>query len=513
MLVLPSLLLAAASLSPLAAGAPSTSVSPSLRSSVSQLSPSARRELAQTIAVHLFARDATDQVDSSVLHDEVVLFLQDLEAQGAKTKLNSFSSPPGSSPKPSLTESDMERRLFGLGEDNNDNEGVLTGYAPAKVACPSGQSFIRVARVSLPSRVAPHGSSLRLRLHTRGRSRLELTSSPTPHSSSCILPPTEHLLGRISTCSDPSEPVSVPHLPRRTQPHPGGPQPEPERVLADVGGAECSDGFLRRRVQGYDLGWRSALGDGLAERGGCRCRDWRDRGDHQLLCWSEVSRLFPWLCLFLHAIAYTDTLSHSLSFTSFPLTSGGSWLLGSYYANSNRSIPDLASNIWNLSSNLVVPDVSGFLGTTSYFADLVKEVAEKNQQNFSTQITDYWSLALSAHLFPAQYGPQQTPNLTLSALKGLRAEDVPYPIVIAVEREEDTIVVSENATVWEFSYDEFGTWGFGGGGGGEDSKIVGAFTKMEYMGTTLENGEPSAEGDDKCIVGFDNLGFVVGTSS
>lgn len=90
---------------------------------------------------------------------------------------------------------------------------------------------------------------------------------------------------------------------------------------------------------------------------------------------------------------------------------------------------------------------------------------------------------------------------------------MPYPIVIAVEREEDTIVVSENATVWEFSYDEFGTWGFGGGGGGEDSKIVGAFTKMEYMGTTLENGEPSAEGDDKCIVGFDNLGFVVGTSS
>ena len=116
-------------------------------------------------------------------------------------------------------------------------------------------------------------------------------------------------------------------------------------------------------------------------------------------------------------------------------------------------------------------------------------------------------------MFPEQYGPQQTPNLTLSALKGLRDQDVPFPIVIAVEREEGTIVVSDNATVWEFTYDEFGTWGFGGGGGGSDSQLIGAFTPMEYFGTTLSNGQPSDSQDDKCFVGFDNLGFVVGTSS
>jgi hypothetical protein len=49
-------------------------------------------------------------------------------------------------------------------------------------------------------------------------------------------------------------------------------------------------------------------------------------------------------------------------------------------------------------------------------------------------------LALSDHLFPAQYGPTETPNLTMSDLKGVNPEDVPYPIIIAAEREEGEIV-------------------------------------------------------------------------
>lgn len=170
-------------------------------------------------------------------------------------------------------------------------------------------------------------------------------------------------------------------------------------------------------------------------------------------------------------------------------------------ANQNRTVPDLAQNVWNLSDNLIIPDISGFLGTTKYFADLVTEVASKGAEGFATQIvsfplsppswtsylgsepvpnafyfdqTDYWGLALSARefspartrrrsfrfsllllpssdLFPNQYGPQETPNLTLSALAGLPAENVPYPIIVAAEREPNAIVVSTNATLWEFT--------------------------------------------------------------
>lgn len=54
-------------------------------------------------------------------------------------------------------------------------------------------------------------------------------------------------------------------------------------------------------------------------------------------------------------------------------------------------------------------------------------------------------------------------------------------IIVAAEREPDTIVVSTNATLWEFTQNEFGTWGFGGGAGGNESNIVGAFTLTKYL--------------------------------
>lgn len=49
--------------------------------------------------------------------------------------------------------------------------------------------------------------------------------------------------------------------------------------------------------------------------------------------------------------------------------------------------------VWNTASNLVVPSND----TVRFYADLVSEVAGKEAAGFSTQITDYWSLALSDH--------------------------------------------------------------------------------------------------------------------
>jgi hypothetical protein len=105
--------------------------------------------------------------------------------------------------------------------------------------------------------------------------------------------------------------------------------------------------------------------------------------------------------------------------------SGGSWLIGSYLANNNASIPYLASNLWNLSSNLVVPS-DGFFGTyvsfshlsslrclpdcdaddryfcllysIGYFTDLVSEVKTKKDEGFATQITGSSCLLLPLNI-------------------------------------------------------------------------------------------------------------------
>jgi Lysophospholipase catalytic domain len=60
---------------------------------------------------------------------------------------------------------------------------------------------------------------------------------------------------------------------------------------------------------------------------------------------------------------------------------------------------------------------------------------------------------------------------------------------------------NSNATTYEFTPYEFGSW----------DKDISAFTSTEYLGSFLLNGDPAH--DSSCIENFDNLGFVLGTSS
>jgi lysophospholipase len=83
---------------------------------------------------------------------------------------------------------------------------------------------------------------------------------------------------------------------------------------------------------------------------------------------------------------------------------------------------------------------------------------------------------------------------------------LPYPIIVAAEREPGEIIIAENATMWEFNLGEFGTWAWG-----SDKKTMGAFTSIEYLGTGLDGGKPVDS--NTCWSGYDNVGFVVATSA
>lgn len=49
--------------------------------------------------------------------------------------------------------------------------------------------------------------------------------------------------------------------------------------------------------------------------------------------------------------------------------------------------------MWNIDSNLVVPADNKL----TFYYDLISEVGDKADKGFSTQITDYWGLALTDH--------------------------------------------------------------------------------------------------------------------
>lgn len=130
------------------------------------------------------------------------------------------------------------------------------------------------------------------------------------------------------------------------------------------------------------------------------------------------------------------------------------------------------------------------------------------KQNFPTQITDYWGLALGNHLLPEQYHLTNNPNLTWAQLYAnsskLQNGELPFPIIIAAERENGTTSVMENATIWEFTPFEFGSWAVGEA----TNKSWGYFTPIEYMGSNFTNGKAT-----ECWKGFDQVSFVAGTSA
>ncbi|KAJ9104240.1 hypothetical protein QFC19_004057 [Naganishia cerealis] len=148
--------------------------------------------------------------------------------------------------------------------------------------------------------------------------------------------------------------------------------------------------------------------------------------------------------------------------------SGGSWAVGTFFANNGENPDQLAQNVWNIDSNLVVPSDNKL----NFYYDLVSEVGDKADKGFPTQITDYWGLALTDHL----------------------------------EREPGELLIPLNSTVYEFTLAEFGSWVWG-----SDRKDQGGFTSLKYLGTSLNNGQPTS--DTACVKGFDNAGFVAGTSS
>jgi len=75
------------------------------------------------------------------------------------------------------------------------------------------------------------------------------------------------------------------------------------------------------------------------------------------------------------------------------------------------------------------------------------------------------------------------------------------PIFVADGRNPDELVIDGNATVYEINPWELGTF----------DPTTFAFAPLEYLGSDFSDGKVSFEGE--CVRGFDNAGYIMGTSS
>ncbi|KAH7110130.1 lysophospholipase, partial [Dendryphion nanum] len=186
--------------------------------------------------------------------------------------------------------------------------------------------------------------------------------------------------------------------------------------------------------------------------------------------------------------------------------SGGSWLVGSLYLPQLTSVqelyrmdPNALTSLWQFDNSIIKGPAT--LSATKYYDQIVDEVENKENAGFNTTITDLWGRGLSFQLFNASDGG---PNYTFSSLAQnsvFQSAQVPLPIVVAIERPPNQLLILANSSIYEINPWEIGTF----------DPPTSAFAPLQYVGSNFVDGVVSK--DNSCVSGFDNIGFVVGTSS
>ncbi|EGW34049.1 phospholipase B2 [Spathaspora passalidarum NRRL Y-27907] len=178
--------------------------------------------------------------------------------------------------------------------------------------------------------------------------------------------------------------------------------------------------------------------------------------------------------------------------------SGGSWLVGSIAANNYLSVDKILAdgNLWNLKS--ILNYYSSTISNVLMWAEIGKQVNDKSKAGFNTSITDPYSRAIS-YQFLSNFNDNGAGVLwsDVTSNSAFRAFQMPFPILVADAR--DNYISNLNSTVFEITPYELGSW---------DPSLK-SFVQTKYLGTNLDSGKPTGI----CYNGYDNTGFVLGTSS
>ncbi|KAF2157081.1 lysophospholipase [Myriangium duriaei CBS 260.36] len=178
--------------------------------------------------------------------------------------------------------------------------------------------------------------------------------------------------------------------------------------------------------------------------------------------------------------------------------SGGAWLLSSLAGNNWPTVSNLRDTLWAdaFSESLFLPG-DDILSD----AFIINDIIAKTEAGFPPTIVDPWGRLLSYQLLKGFNGGVKQRLSGLTSLGNFTAANAPFPIMttLGVATFQNECSPHLNSTQYEFTPYEFGSWESG----------VAAFTQAAYLGTSMSNGSPTG----KCINNFDNLGFVLGTSS
>jgi lysophospholipase len=177
--------------------------------------------------------------------------------------------------------------------------------------------------------------------------------------------------------------------------------------------------------------------------------------------------------------------------------SGGGFLVASLAINGFPQADSL-KDLWNLEQSVLAPGGANIFTDIGYYGRLIRDVREKEAAGFEISITDIWGRAMAYKLYNGSAG---TTYSSIQNVSAFATANMPFPILLSDGRDPGQLIIPPNSTIYEFNPFEFGSW----------SPRVRGFTPIQYLGTNLTNGQPTQA--NQCVEGFDNFGFVVGTSS
>lgn len=188
--------------------------------------------------------------------------------------------------------------------------------------------------------------------------------------------------------------------------------------------------------------------------------------------------------------------------------SGAGWLVGSLYSNNFSTVVDLMdgssnSAVWDFENSIFEGPKEGIavISTLSYWNDVRDAVTSKADAGFQTSVTDYWGRALSYQLInDTDGGPAYTWS-SFAQDQQLISGSIPMPMIVADGRDPGVAIVSLNATNYEINPWEMGSF---------DPTVFG-FAPTQYLASNFSAGEIPSGGS--CVQGFDNAGYMMGTSS
>ncbi|QUC23453.1 uncharacterized protein UV8b_07694 [Ustilaginoidea virens] len=182
--------------------------------------------------------------------------------------------------------------------------------------------------------------------------------------------------------------------------------------------------------------------------------------------------------------------------------SGGGWLVGSIYANNFTTIQAAVNSgrIWQFGRSILKGPAG--MTTSEYYALIfLEQVRKKHKEGYRRTITDYWGRMLSYQLVDAKDGGSGVSFSSIAEMPDFAAGGAPLPILVA-----DSRAPGQKRTTLDDAMFEINPWELG-----SSDSVLNGFVPLKYVGSNFDNGKiPSQE---PCVTGFDNVGYVMGTSS